>query len=117
MQASSATFTDLHEVFTSIDTDKSGHIDVDEFSRASARLGFPLRTTQELEQQFKCISPSGKRVSEAQFIEWWNGRNSKDVNDQLNRTLSLSLTSEVRAIMPTTARHEEASASYARFAP
>jgi glycerol-3-phosphate dehydrogenase len=91
-----ATFTDLHDVFVSIDTDKSGAIEVQEFKAAASRLGFPFSSEAELQAKFTAISGGNKSISEAQFIEWWNGRgSSQGAMKRLQRTISLSAEGEV----------------------
>merc|ERR1719409_38944 len=57
----SATFTDLHEVFAKLDTDKNGYLDEAELNQA------------ELMAKFREIDTNGNgRISETEFIEWWN---------------------------------------------
>lgn len=91
-----ATFTDLHDVFCSIDLDNSGYIDEAELEKASIKLGFPMRSKEELKQRFKEIDTDGNgRISEAEFIEWWNGSNAEKARKKLQATLTLTATSEV----------------------
>jgi len=90
-----ATYTDLHDIFVSIDTDGSGYIDEKEFKAASTRLGFPLKNDAEAKAKFASIAAGADKVTESQFIEWWNGRNSSEVRKKLQRTISLTAESEV----------------------
>jgi len=91
-----ATFTDLHEVFVSIDTDKSGYIDVGEFEKAAKKLGFPFANKALLRLKFEEMDgDKNGRVSEPEFIEWWNGRHSEEASRKLQKTLTLTATSEV----------------------
>ena len=92
----SATFTDLHEIFLSIDIDGSGHIDEKELEAAAKKLGFPFKTKADLHAKFMEIDADGNgRISESEFIEWWNGRNSRDFEKKLRAQISLTATSEV----------------------
>jgi glycerol-3-phosphate dehydrogenase len=92
----SATFTDLHEVFVSIDKDKSGYIDMEELNSASIKLGFPMRSKADLTAKFNEIDTDGNgKISEAEFVEWWNGRHSEEYAKKLARTVTLTATSEV----------------------
>jgi glycerol-3-phosphate dehydrogenase len=91
-----ATYTDLHDVFVSMDTDGSGMIEVEEFRAAATRLGFPFKSEEELQAKFARISGGKRGISEAKFIEWWNGRSSSQgAMKRLQRTLSLSAEGEV----------------------
>ena len=91
-----ATFTDLHDIFVSIDTDHSGSIEVKEFKAAATRLGFPFKDDAELQAKLSAISRGNKSITEAQFIEWWNGRgSSQGAMKRLQRTISLSAEGEV----------------------
>ena len=90
-----ATYTDLHDVFVSIDKDNSGTIDMKEFQDAAGRLGFPVLNQDELRAKFTSIAKGSKTISEAQFIDWWNNTNSKKVDDRLRRTMTLTATSEI----------------------
>jgi len=91
-----ATFTDLHEIFLKIDLDGSGYIDEMELEKAAKSLGFPFKNKSELMAKFKEIDTDGNgRISETEFIEWWNGRNSKEFESKLRAQVSLTATSEV----------------------
>jgi len=91
-----ATFTDLHEVFLKVDTDKSGYIDMHELEKASKQMGFPFRSKEHLQKKFAEIDTDGNgRISESEFIEWWNGRHSEKSRRNLQNTLTLTATSEV----------------------
>ena len=48
-----------------------------ELNAASIKLGFPFRSKAHLEAKFKEIDADGNgKISETEFIEWWNGRHS-----------------------------------------
>jgi len=93
----SATFTDLHEIFLSIDLDKSGYIDEQELEKAAKKLGFPFASKAELKAKFIEIDKDGNgRISESEFIEWWNGTNANTKEaKKLHQQLSLSAADEV----------------------
>ena len=92
----SATFTDLHEMFLAIDKDHSGYIDMEELNQASIKLGFPFRSKAQLAAKFKQIDVDGNgKISEAEFIEWWNGRHSAKGLKRMQTMMSMSPTSEV----------------------
>ena len=91
-----ATFTDLHEVFVSIDKDASGYVDMGELEKASVKLGFPFRNKAHLAEKFKEIDTDNNgKISESEFIEWWNGRHSEKSRKKLQRQMTLTATSEV----------------------
>jgi len=92
---SAATFTDLHETFLSIDADKSGFIDEEELNKASIKLGFPFRNKEQLKEKFKEIDTDGNgKISESEFIEWWNSRSTANTR-KLASMLSLTAENEV----------------------
>jgi len=94
-QLQAATFTDLHETFLAIDLDKSGYISQDELSKAAIKLGFPFRNKQQLEEKFKEIDTDGNgKISESEFIEWWNDRKESSTR-KLHHMLSLTAENEV----------------------
>merc|ERR1719409_2225693 len=65
----SATFTDLHEVFAKLDTDKNGYLDEAELNQAAIKLGFPFSSKAELMAKFREIDTNGNgRISETEFI-------------------------------------------------
>ena len=64
-------------------------------SRRPPRALAPFKSKEEMKAKFMAIAPGHTRITEAQFIEWWNGKNSKKVKDRLNRTLTLTAVSEV----------------------
>jgi len=89
-----ATMTDLHEVFMGLDKDKSGYLCVKELNDAAIKLGFPFRNDKELEDKFAEIDTNGNgRISEAEFIEWWN--KATPLTKKLQAQLSLSAAGEV----------------------
>jgi len=92
-----ATFTDLHEIFLSIDTDKSGYIEEGELEKAASKLGFPFASKAELKAKFIEIDKDGNgRISEAEFIEWWNNSNSNTKEaKKLHQQLSMTAADEV----------------------
>lgn len=91
-----ATYNDIHEVFTTLDEDQNGYLDVSEVERAAKKLGFPFRNKGALDKSFKEIDTNGNgRISEEEFMEWWNGRNSEDFSKKLHQTLSLTAENEV----------------------
>mmetsp|Transcript_3947 Transcript_3947/g.9658 ORF Transcript_3947/g.9658 Transcript_3947/m.9658 type:complete len:147 (-) Transcript_3947:484-924(-) len=103
----SATFTDLHEIFLSIDLDNSGYLSPNELSAAADRLGFPFSSKKELDEKFKEIDIDGNgRISEAEFIEWWNGRNADKFAKKLHQQLSMTAKDEV-ALEKLLFAHEE----------
>lgn len=101
-----ATFTDLHEVFSEIDTTSSGYLNAAQFDKAAMKLGFPFKNDAELAAKFKDVDTSGNgKVSEAEFIEWWNGRNSEKVMRQLQKSLTLTAASDA-AVDRSNAQHK-----------
>ena len=91
-----ATFTDLHEIFLSIDADASGYIDEGELDKAAKKLGFPFKSKDHLKEKFKEIdSDNNGRISETEFIEWWNGRSAQDFETKLRAQVSLTAANEV----------------------
>lgn len=92
----SATFTDLREVFDSLDLDGSGYLDKQELDIAATKLGFPFKSTAALNEAFSTIDVDGNgRISEQEFIEWWNGRNSEVFSRKLHAQISMTATSEI----------------------
>jgi len=90
----SATFTDLREVFSSLDTDGNGYLDMMELNAAAIKLGFPFKGDKELKAKFAEIDTNGNgRISEQEFIEWWNKATPE--SKKLMKTISLTATSEV----------------------
>ena len=81
-QLKAATYTDLHEIFVSIDKDGSGYIDEAEFQAAAKSLGFPFKSKEEMKAKFMAIAPGHTRITEAQFIEWWNGHELQESERQ-----------------------------------
>ncbi|EOD34492.1 hypothetical protein EMIHUDRAFT_455603 [Emiliania huxleyi CCMP1516] len=91
-----ATFTDLHDIFLSVDKANAGYLDEKQLGEAAAKLGFPFRSDEHRRIKFKEAdrSENGK-LSEAEFIEWWNGRNSEKSRLALHKTVMLDAASEV----------------------
>jgi len=90
----SATFTDLHEVFTSLDKEGSGYLDMSKLNKAAVQLGFPFRNQAELKAKFAEIDINGNgRISEMEFIEWWN--KATPATRRLQNQMSLTAASEV----------------------
>lgn len=90
----SATFTDLHEVFMNLDTDKNGYLDEAELDQAAIKLGFPFSNKAELSAKFREIDTNGNgRISEIEFVEWWNKATPE--SKKLLKTISLTATAEV----------------------
>merc|ERR1711908_114834 len=59
-----ATYNDIHEVFTTLDEDQNGYLDVSEVERAAKKLGFPFRNKGALDKSFKEIDTNGNgRIS------------------------------------------------------
>lgn len=93
-QIRSATFTDLHEVFTSLDKEGSGYLDMSKLNVAATKLGFPFRSQGELKAKFAEIDINGNgRISEMEFIEWWN--KATPATRRLQNQMSLTAASEV----------------------
>jgi len=91
-----ATFTDLHEVFRAIDVKDTGYLSIGEFDKAAMKLGFPFKSDAELKRKFLEVdADSNGKISESEFIEWWNGRNSEKVMRQLQKSLTLTAANEV----------------------
>jgi len=89
-----ATVTDLHEVFIGQDKAASGYMDVKQLNAASIQLGFPFRNDKHLKDKFAEIDTNSKgRISELEFVEWWN--KVTPAAKRLQKQLSLTATSEV----------------------
>jgi glycerol-3-phosphate dehydrogenase len=89
-----ATVTDLHEVFAELDKSGSGYMDVNGLNTASIKLGFPFGSNAELKEKFAEIDTNGKgRISELEFVEWWN--KATPAAKRLQKQLSLTAASEV----------------------
>ena len=64
--------------------------------QAAQRLGFPFKDQSELHATFAKIDANGNgRVSETEFITWWNGK-SDTKRDQLRRELARKYTVDHR---------------------
>lgn len=89
-----ATVTDLHEVFVQLDKSSSGYMDAQGLNQASIKLGFPFRNNAELQEKFAEIDTNGKgRISEHEFVEWWN--KATPATKRLQKQLSLTAAGEV----------------------
>ena len=68
------------------------YIDEPELEKAAKKLGFPFPNKEAVKRHFKEIDADGNgRITEAEFIEWWNGRNSKDFESKLRAQVRRSL--------------------------
>ena len=84
----------LHEVFAELDKSGSGYMDVNGLNAASIKLGFPFRNNAELKEKFAEIDTNGKgRISELEFVEWWN--KATPASKRLQKQLSLTAAGEV----------------------
>jgi len=89
-----ATLTDLHEVFEGLDKARTGYLDLQKFNTASIKLGFPFKNNDDLKKNFEAIDINGRgRISELEFIEWWN--RATPSQDKLAKKFSLSAANEV----------------------
>ena len=90
------TYTDLMDIFQSLDTDGSGYLDEKELSAAATKLGFPFKDTAELKATFKSIDKDGNgRITDNEFIEWWNKSSMDDFGNMLHKQLTLTAANEV----------------------
>lgn len=73
------TFHDLSQLFKTLDADGSGFLDQREVGQAATMLGFPFETDAALASAFAKLDADGNgKVSEAEFIAWWNSRDDSD---------------------------------------
>merc|ERR1719353_232389 len=90
------TYTDLLDMFHSIDTDANGYIDENELERAATKLGFPFKTKGELKAAFTQIDKDGNgRITEGEFIEWWNASAMDSFSKKLHMQLTMTAENEV----------------------
>ena len=67
-----ATYEDLRDIFSALDTDGNGYLDKVEVGEAASVLGFPM-SSAELASAFSRMDSDGNgRVTLKEFAEWWN---------------------------------------------
>jgi hypothetical protein len=84
-----ATYNDLVELFSAIDTDGSGFLDRQEVGELASVLGFPL-TEKELDVAFNQMDQNRNgRVVFEEFELWWNQSRDTQFHKNLCQELSL----------------------------
>jgi glycerol-3-phosphate dehydrogenase len=90
------TYTDLLDIFTSIDTAGTGYIDEKGVEVAAAKLGFPFKDKADAKAAFLGIDKDGAgRITEREFIEWWNKASTDEFSKKLHKTMTLTAANEV----------------------
>ena len=80
-----ATYEDLRDIFSALDADGNGYLDIVEVGEAANVLGFPM-SSAELSSAFSTMDGDGNgRVTLEEFAEWWN------VDSLLKKRLSREL--------------------------
>eukprot|EP00316_Scyphosphaera_apsteinii_P011598 CAMPEP_0119316294 /NCGR_PEP_ID=MMETSP1333-20130426/39315_1 /TAXON_ID=418940 /ORGANISM="Scyphosphaera apsteinii, Strain RCC1455" /LENGTH=743 /DNA_ID=CAMNT_0007321899 /DNA_START=37 /DNA_END=2268 /DNA_ORIENTATION=+ len=93
-QLRAATYTDLVEAFTAVDTDSNGYINEQELNHAAIKLGFPFRNKNDLAKAVKVMDTNNNgKISQGEFVEWWNRKD--EFSRKLHQTLSLTAANEV----------------------
>jgi len=95
-QLRARTYTDLMDIFNSVDTKNTGYIDEKGVELAVAKLGFPFKDKKDAKATFTSIDKDGAgRITEGEFIEWWNKTSLDDFQKKLNKQLTLTAENEV----------------------
>eukprot|EP01052_Picozoa_sp_SAG31_P003891 SAG31_NODE_154_length_22184_cov_25.917142_13_plen_117_part_00 len=81
--------TQIEDEFRSVDSDKDGFINVDEFSELVRQLGAGEPTKEQLEEQVQVLSTMDMQdgverkkdhVSMAAFVEWWEDSDGRFID-------------------------------------
>jgi len=95
-QLRARTYTDLMDIFNAVDTKNTGYIDEKGVELAVAKLGFPFKDKGDAKATFASIDKDGAgRITEGEFIEWWNATSLDDFQKKLNKQLTLTAENEV----------------------
>ena len=63
---------------------------------AAKKLGFPFKDKSELKATFVKIDKDGNgRITETEFMEWWNKSSFDDFSKKLHRQLTMTAENEV----------------------
>ena len=102
MELLTQTYTDLKQLFKSLDVDASGYLEVGEIKLAAAELGFPFESEEAAAEAFAAIPKENEgRVTRGEFIAWWNSQADDDLLKKMHAKFALDLDKikEARGVM------------------
>merc|ERR1719353_1794179 len=107
-QLRARTYTDLTDIFTAVDKANTGYIDEAELSQAMVKLGFPFKDKEDAKATFTGIDKDGTgRITQKEFIEWWNKTSFDDFSRKLHKQLTLTAANEVAIDKLATTKEED----------
>lgn len=84
-----ATYEDLRDIFSAIDTDGNGYLDEVEVAEAASALGFPMSPSELSDAFDEMDRTQDGRVTFEEFEVWWNLGKDVEFRKRLSKELGL----------------------------
>ena len=85
------TVSDVKELFRTFDHSENGYIDLTDFKDVTMMLGFPFDNDKHALRAFKRLDTNNDgRVSEADFVNWWQKSSRDELRQKLDKKVCVS---------------------------